>query len=146
MWNDYWDWKDIFYQFEAWETTYPGTYLRYVGFYKSIYLASAIQHWIWIEFNGRATSGYSGSSVTNLHVVIYTSDWQTKIVDWTMIANPGVGKDSGWRFKFKEFDMVDLHGTSAATYNVFICYSDSWSACWNQRIYVKNIYLRQWRG
>lgn len=145
--NYNWDWIDRSYQFEAWESQSPGTQGRYVGFYQTIYLAYGSQaRKIWIEFDGRATSNYAGSSVTNLYVAIYRSNWQTSADGWFAIVNPGAGTDSGWRFSSHEFDMLAKDGTAGAYYNVFICYTDAWSAYWNQHIYAKNIYLQQYRA
>jgi hypothetical protein len=147
VYNGYWSWTDHLASFEAWESQSPGTYNRYVGFYKTQYVLGGSTRKIWLEFDGRATSNYAGSSVTNLHVVIYRSDWQTLVDTWAAIINPGVGTDSGWRFKSHDFDLIALgEGTGAGYYNVFILYNDAWSAYWNQHIYAKNIYIRSKAG
>ncbi|MHA1226746.1 MAG: hypothetical protein ACTSPV_08410 [Candidatus Hodarchaeales archaeon] len=117
---------------------YPGTYNVYVGFYKRVYVPSNAAGGtnLYIEFEGRARSGYAGSTVTNLCVAIYSDDWQDRIGSvWAAVA--GGTEDSGWDSYTHTFTSVP----KGAYYNVFIYYNDAWVACWNQKINIKNIYI-----
>lgn len=74
--------------------------------------------------------------MTNLHVAVYSDDWQDLIGSaWAAVA--GGTTDSGWDNYTHTFSSVP----KGEYYNVFIFYNDAWSACYYQKINVKNIYI-----
>ncbi len=115
-----------------------GTYNRYTGVYKQVYvpIPAVGGNTLFIELDARAKSDYSSSTVTNIRVAVYSENWETRIDSvWVLIA--GGTTDSGW--------MLDKNHTftveAGAYYNVLIHYNDAWSTEYGQEIFAKNIYI-----
>ncbi len=130
------------YVFETWETS-GSSHKHYVGFYTTISVGKSSSHgmprYIWIEMDGRATSNYAGSSVTNLYILVYNETW-TKMVDYKDFYAGGT-TNTGWHRKNYTIELAPSDLVTPQPYTILFCYSDGWSTCWYQHIYVKNIAL-----
>lgn len=118
------------------ETAPYGTFLRYVGYWLEV---QTFDKDIYVRFDGRAMSTYSGPSmVTHLRVVIYDASWTSPVQTNAIVTT---STDSGLINNLRVTLAVDgpVGNGDPETFYVYLCFGDGWSYIWGNWIYIRNV-------